>query len=74
MAEGGHHSLAAGDDQADTGSKTFEREQEISLANSILERIKQVEHRLLPACVRALCQGRLEVDGRHVRIREEGPE
>jgi DnaK suppressor protein len=36
----------AGDDQADTGSKTFEREQEISLANSILERSNQVERAL----------------------------
>ncbi|HEX6497579.1 MAG TPA: TraR/DksA family transcriptional regulator [Micromonosporaceae bacterium] len=34
---------SAGDDQADTGTKTFEREQEISLAHSILERITQVE-------------------------------
>ncbi len=34
---------SAGDDQADTGTKTFEREQEITLANSILERITQVE-------------------------------
>lgn len=34
---------SAGDDQADTGTKTFEREQEISLANGILERINQVE-------------------------------
>jgi RNA polymerase-binding protein DksA len=37
---------AAGDDQADTGSKTFEREQEISLAHSILERTTQVERAL----------------------------
>lgn len=37
---------SAGDDQADTGTKTFEREQEISLANSILERIAQVERAL----------------------------
>ena len=37
---------SAGDDQADTGSKTFEREQEISLANNILERINQVERAL----------------------------
>ncbi len=36
----------AGDDQADTGTKTFEREQEISLANNILERINQVERAL----------------------------
>jgi len=34
---------SAGDDQVDTGSKTFEREQGISLANSILERINQVD-------------------------------
>jgi RNA polymerase-binding protein DksA len=37
---------SAGDDQADTGTKTFEREQEISLANNILERINQVERAL----------------------------
>ncbi|GHJ13867.1 hypothetical protein TPA0908_18620 [Micromonospora sp. AKA38] len=37
---------SAGDDQADTGTKTFEREQEISLANSIKERITQVERAL----------------------------
>jgi DnaK suppressor protein len=37
---------SAGDDQADTGTKTFEREQEISLANSIQERISQVERAL----------------------------
>jgi DnaK suppressor protein len=34
---------SAGDDQADAGTKTFEREQEISLANNLLERINQVE-------------------------------
>ncbi|EEP70876.1 TraR/DksA family transcriptional regulator [Micromonospora sp. KC207] len=37
---------SAGDDQADTGTKTLEREQEISLANSIRERITQVERAL----------------------------
>jgi DnaK suppressor protein len=37
---------SAGDDQADTGTKTFEREQEISLANGMLERITQVERAL----------------------------
>jgi len=36
----------AGDDQADTGTKTFEREQEISLAKGILDRLSQVEHAL----------------------------
>jgi DnaK suppressor protein len=34
---------SAGDDQADTGTKTFEREQEITLANNLLERITQAE-------------------------------
>jgi DnaK suppressor protein len=37
---------SAGDDQADTGTKTFEREQEISLANGIRERVVQVERAL----------------------------
>ncbi len=37
---------SAGDDQADTGTKTFEREQEISLANNVRERISQVERAL----------------------------
>ncbi|MEX0834998.1 MAG: phosphoribosylglycinamide formyltransferase [Nitriliruptor sp.] len=36
---------------------------------SLHERIKHVEHELLPACVKLLCQGRLEVAGRHVRVR-----
>jgi DnaK suppressor protein len=34
---------SAGDDQADTGTKTLEREQEITLANNLLDRINQVE-------------------------------
>jgi DnaK suppressor protein len=42
----GRFTDSAGDDQADTGSKTFEREQEISLAHSILERSAQVERAL----------------------------
>jgi len=37
---------SAGDDQADAGTKTFEREQEITLANNLLERINQVERAL----------------------------
>jgi DnaK suppressor protein len=37
---------SAGDDQADTGTKTFEREQEITLANNLLERVTQVERAL----------------------------
>lgn len=37
---------SAGDDQADTGTKTFEHEQEIRLASGLLERITQVERAL----------------------------
>jgi DnaK suppressor protein len=37
---------SAGDDQADTGTKTFEREQEITLANNVRERMGQVERAL----------------------------
>jgi DnaK suppressor protein len=36
----------AGDDQADTGTKTFEREQELSLVHGLHERLQQVEHAL----------------------------
>ncbi len=35
---------------------------------SLHDRIRAVEHRLLPACVAAMCQGRLQLDGRHVRL------
>ena len=38
-------------------------------ATSLHERIKSIEHRLLPQAVRWFCRDLLEVDGRHVRIR-----
>jgi len=37
----------SGDDQADAGSKTFEREHEMSLANNRLDLITQIEHALV---------------------------
>jgi folate-dependent phosphoribosylglycinamide formyltransferase PurN len=40
--------------------------------DSLEVRIHAAEHRQLPAAVRALIQDRLEVDGRHVRVREVG--
>jgi phosphoribosylglycinamide formyltransferase-1 len=40
---------------------------------SLEPRILAAEHRLLPAAVRALLEGRLEVDGRRVTIRAEKP-
>ncbi len=38
--------------------------------DSLEERIHGAEHRQLPAAVRALIEGRLHVEGRHVRVRE----
>ncbi|NUS72565.1 MAG: TraR/DksA family transcriptional regulator [Corynebacteriales bacterium] len=34
----------SGEDQADAGTQSFEREQELGLANGILDRMNQVEH------------------------------
>jgi DnaK suppressor protein len=41
-----HLADAAGDDDADTGTKTSERERELSLLRSISERVEQVENAL----------------------------
>jgi len=40
---------------------------------SLHARIQEVEHRLFPLAARLLAEGRLEVDGRRVRIREGEP-
>lgn len=37
---------SAGDDPADTGTKTFEREQEVSLLTGVRQRIAQTQHAL----------------------------
>ncbi len=42
-------------------------------AATLHERIKAVEHRLLPEAVRLFCAGRLELEGRHVRVRGAAP-
>ena len=42
--------------------------------DSLEPRIHAAEHRQLPAAVRALIEGRLHVDGRHVRMRETADE
>ncbi len=34
----------SGDDQADAGSKTFEREHEMSMANNARDTLEQIEH------------------------------
>ncbi len=38
--------------------------------HSLQQRILKEEHRLLPLMVRALCEGRVEVRGRHVSVRD----
>lgn len=60
------------DEQVDHGPIVAQRPVEVrdgDDADALHARIKAVEHELLPACVRLLCHDRLELDGRHVRIR-----
>jgi phosphoribosylglycinamide formyltransferase 1 len=62
------------DEQVDHGPIVAQRPVEVredDTETALHERIKAVEHELLPACVKLLCHGRLEVHGRHVRVREE---
>lgn len=41
--------------------------------DSLEARVHEVEHRLFPAAVRALAEGRIRTDGRVVRVFEEAP-
>ncbi len=41
--------------------------------DSLEARVHEVEHRLLPAAVRALVEGRIRVEGRTARVLEEAP-
>jgi phosphoribosylglycinamide formyltransferase 1 len=62
------------DEQVDHGPIVAQRPVEVREGDTeatLHDRIKAVEHELLPAGVKLLCHGRLEVDGRHVRVREE---
>jgi RNA polymerase-binding protein DksA len=49
----------AGDDQADTGTKTFEREQELSIAHNRLDLLTQVEHAIdrISSGTYGICEG-----------------
>ena len=58
------------DEQVDHGPIVAQRAVEVlpdDTEESLHTRIKAVEHELLPACVKALCHGHIELDGRHVR-------
>lgn len=62
------------DEQVDHGPIVAQQAVDISPgddADRLHERIKAVEHTLLPACVKLLCHDRLAVHGRVVRILEE---
>jgi phosphoribosylglycinamide formyltransferase 1 len=57
------------DEQVDHGPIVAQEPVEVrddDTETSLHARIKAVEHRLLPACVAALCRGELRIDGRHV--------
>lgn len=59
---------------ADTGPIVLQEALEVSYddgADEVAERLHEIEHRLLPRAVRLFCAGRLEVDGRRVRVKEE---
>jgi len=64
------------DEQVDHGPVVFQEAIEIAPdddRDSLEERVHEVEHRLLPAAVRALGEGRLVVEGRNVRVLQEAP-
>jgi phosphoribosylglycinamide formyltransferase-1 len=61
------------DDGVDSGPIVLQESVEVRDDDSwdtLETRIHEVEHRLLPAAVRALIAGRISIDGRHVRIAE----
>ena len=64
------------DEQVDHGPVVFQEAIEIAPDDdreSLEERVHEAEHRLLPAAVRALGEGRLVVEGRNVLVLQEAP-
>jgi len=64
------------DEEVDHGPVMFQESVEVMPDDdwdSLEERIHEVEHRLLPAAVRALGEGRVVVQGRTVRVLQEAP-
>ena len=61
------------DEGVDTGPVLLQEAVDVSYDDSpseLLERLHGVERRLLPEAVRLIAAGRVEVDGRHVRVGE----
>lgn len=59
---------------ADSGPIVLQEALDVSYddgADEVAGRLHEIEHRLLPRAVRLFCAGRLEVEGRRVRVREE---
>jgi phosphoribosylglycinamide formyltransferase-1 len=64
------------DEQVDHGPIVFQDAVPVLPSDdwdSLEERVHEAEHRLLPAAIRALVEGRIRVDGRIVRVLEEAP-
>jgi phosphoribosylglycinamide formyltransferase-1 len=64
------------DDEVDHGPIVFQESLPVLPDDdwdALEARVHEVEHRLLPAAVRALAEGRVVVDGRHVRVLETEP-
>jgi len=63
------HFVDAGTDTGPIIAQAAVPVQDGDTAASLQERILAEEHRLYPAVVRALAEGRVTIDGRHVRVR-----
>jgi phosphoribosylglycinamide formyltransferase 1 len=64
------------DEEVDHGPVVFQEAIEVLPDDdwdALEARVHEVEHRLLPAAVKALADGRLVVEGRTVRVLEEAP-
>jgi phosphoribosylglycinamide formyltransferase-1 len=64
------------DEEVDHGPVVLQEALEVRQDDTLetLEaRVHEVEHRLLPAAVRALAEGRVVVEGRRVRVLAEAP-
>jgi phosphoribosylglycinamide formyltransferase-1 len=64
------------DDEVDHGPIVFQEALPVLPGDdwdALEARVHEVEHRLLPAAVRALAEGRIVLDGRIAHVREEAP-
>ncbi|HBD63494.1 MAG TPA: phosphoribosylglycinamide formyltransferase [Clostridiales bacterium] len=62
------------DEEADAGPIILQEAVEVYWDDTpevLQQRVLKIEHRLLPAAVKYYCDGRIETDGRKVKIREE---